>query len=505
MLTSLPIMLLAYPEIFLLSAACAILLIDLFLKDATRWVTYTLSLGALVGCALLTVIVTAMTGGQHATTYNGMFVSDLMASTLKMFAYIAVALCLVYSRVYLAERGLYRGEYFALALFATLGMMVMISAGHFLTLYLGLELMSLCLYSLVALNRDSAVSSEAAMKYFVLGAIASGLLLYGMSMIYGATGTLQIGEVADRLVPLLRRDPNLPSKSGVLAFGLVFVVSGLAFKLGVVPFHMWIPDVYHGAPSPVTLFISTGPKLAAFAMAIRLLVNALHPLSGDTPQFQSGWQDMLVVLSVLSMAIGNLAAIAQSNIKRMLAYSTISHMGFMLLGLLSGIVGGNALSAAEAWSSAMFYAVVYVLMSLGSFGMVVLLSRAGFEAERLEDFKGLNARSPWFAFMMLLLMFSLAGVPPTVGFYAKLSVLQAVLGAGRVWLAVVAVLFALVGTFYYIRIVKLMYFDEPQDARPIDARLDVGVLLSANGLAVLVLGVLPQPLMQLCLYAIKGL
>src|SRR5256714_2086416 len=486
MLTRLPIMLLAYPEIFLLAAACAILVIDLYLKEATRWITYALSLAALLGCAVLTTIVTGVTGGQLATTFNGMFVSDMMASTLKMFTYIAVALCLVYSRVYMAERGLYRGEYFALALFATLGMMVMISANHFLTLYLGLELMSLCLYSLVALNRDSAVSSEAAMKYFVLGAIASGLLLYGMSMIYGATGTLEITEVAARAARILQSDVPWNLK-GLLAFGLVFIVSGLAFKVGVVPFHMWIPDVYHGAPSAVTLFISTGPKLAAFAMAIRLLVNALQPLSGDTPQFPSGWQDMLVVLSLLSMAIGNLAAIAQSNIKRMLAYSTISHMGFMLLGLLSGIVGGNALSAAEAWSSAMFYAVVYVLMSLGSFGMVVLLSRAGFEAERIEDFKGLNARSPWFAFIMLLLMFSLAGVPPTVGFYAKLAVLQAVLGAGRVWLAAVAVLFALVGTFYYIRIVKLMYFDEPQDAGRIDAKLDVGVLLSANGLAVLVL------------------
>ena len=342
MLTRLPIMLLAYPEIFLLAAGCAILVIDPFLKDARRWVTYALSLAALLGCAVLTTIVTGMTGGQLATTFNGMFVSDMMASTLKMFTYIAVALCLVYSRVYMAERGLYRGEYFALALFATLGMMVMISASHFLTLYLGLELMSLCLYSLVALNRDSAVSSEAAMKYFVLGAIASGLLLYGMSMIYGATGTLEITEVAARAARILQSDDPSNLK-GVLAFGLVFIVSGLAFKVGVVPFHMWIPDVYHGAPSAVTLFISTGPKLAAFAMAIRLLVNALQPLSGDTPQFQSGWQDMLVVLSVLSMAIGNLAAIAQSNIKRMLAYSTISHMGFMLLGLLSGIVDGNAL------------------------------------------------------------------------------------------------------------------------------------------------------------------
>ncbi len=502
MLTDLPPISIAYPEIFLLAAGCAILVIDLFLTEDRRWVTYVLSLAALLGCAVLTVIVTGMTGGRLAYTFNGMFVSDIMASVLKMFTYVSVVLCLVYSRTYIADRGLYRGEYFVLALFATLGMMVMISANHFLTLYLGLELMSLCLYSLVALNRDSAASTEAAMKYFVLGALASGLLLYGMSMIYGATGTLEITEVAKGAARILQSDH--PS-GAVLAFGLVFVVSGLAFKVGVVPFHMWIPDVYHGAPTAVTLFISTGPKLAAFAMAIRLLVNGLQPLAGDTPQFQSGWQDMLIILSVLSMAIGNLAAIAQSNIKRMLAYSTISHMGFMLLGLLSGIVSGNALSAAEAWSSAMFYAVVYVLMSLGAFGMVVFLSRAGFEAERLEDFKGLNARSPWFAFIMLLLMFSLAGVPPTVGFYAKLSVLQAVLGAGHVWLAVVAVMLALVGTFYYIRVVKLMYFDAPQDSAEVRGKLDASVLLSANGLAVLALGILPQPLMQLCFYAIKGL
>ena len=494
MLTGLPIMLPAYPEIFLLAAGCVILVIDLFLEDRARWVSYAMSLAALAGCAFLTVGVAVATGGQPATTFNGMFVSDAMATALKMFTYLAVALGLVYSRSYLADRGLFRGEYFVLVLFAMLGMMVMISAGHFLSLYLGLELMSLCLYSLVALDRDSAVSTEAAMKYFVLGALASGLLLYGMSMIYGATGTLHIREVASATARVLQGDQ--PSKA-VLVFGLVFVVSGLAFKVGAVPFHMWIPDVYHGAPSAVTLFISTGPKLAAFAMAVRLLVNALPALAPD-------WQPMLVILSVASMAIGNLAAIAQTNIKRMLAYSTISHMGFMLLGLLSGIVSGNTLSAAEAWSAAMFYALVYVLMSLGAFGMVVLLSRAGFEAERLEDFKGLNTRSPWLAFVMLLLMFSLAGIPPTVGFYAKLAVLQAVLGAGQVWLAVVAVLFALVGAFYYIRVVKLMYFDEPADKSEVRTRLDAGILVSVNGLAMLALGILPQPLMQLCLQAMKS-
>src|SRR2546426_6226701 len=494
----------ALPEVILLVGACALMIVDLYVKSERRNLSFQVAQAMLLLCMLATLFVQWVRGLPAPPLYlfNGLFVFDVMSSLLKLVSYLAVWATLIYSRQYLVDRGLLRGEFLTLLLFSLLGMMVMISANSFLSMYLGLELMSLCLYAMVALNRDSAASTEAAMKYFVLGALASGLLLYGMSMIYGATGTLEITEVAKGAARILQG--NQPS-GAVLAFGLVFVVSGLAFKVGVVPFHMWIPDVYHGAPSAVTLFISTGPKLAAFAMAIRLLVNALQPLSGDTPQFPSEWQDMLVVLSVLSMAIGNLAAIAQSNIKRMLAYSTISHMGFMLLGLLSGIVGGNALSAAEAWSSAMFYAVVYVLMSLGSFGMVVLLSRAGFEAERIEDFRGLNARSPWFAFIMLLLMFSLAGIPPTVGFYAKLSVLQAVLGTGQVWLALVAVLFALVGTFYYIRVVKLMYFDEPQDAGRIDAKLDVSVLLSADGLAVLVLGILPQALMQLCFYAIKGL
>ncbi len=490
----------AYAEILLLAAASAILVIDLLLKDGQRWITYALTLLTLLGCAFLTFVTGAVTGMQVIYAFSGMFVSDYMGNLLKMFSYLAVAACLVYSRSYIADRGLYRGEYFVLVLFATLGMMVMISANHFLPLYLGLELMSLCLYSLVALNRDSAASTEAAMKYFVLGALASGLLLYGMSMLYGATGTLEITAVARAAGKILQADQ--PSKM-VLVFGLVFVVSGLAFKLGVVPFHMWIPDVYHGAPSSVTLFIATAPKLAAFAMAIRMLVNGLLPLATD-------WQPMLIILAVLSMAIGNLAAIAQTNIKRMLAYSTISHMGFMLLGLLAGVAGSswqtaNWYSTAEAYSSAMFYAVVYVLMSSGAFGMVLLLSRAGFEAERIEDFRGLNTRSPWFAFIMMLLMFSLAGVPPTVGFYAKLSVLQAVLGVGNVWLAVVAVMFSLIGAFYYLRIVKLMYFDEPKETAAIEPKLDMSVLLSVNGLAVLLLGIMPQSLMQLCYLSIKSL
>jgi NADH-quinone oxidoreductase subunit N len=493
MMSNLPIMLPAYAEIFLIGMACVILLVDLYLPERLREVTYVLSLLALVGCAALTLFVAAATGGQVAYTFNGMFVSDPMANVLKFFIYIAVALCLVYSRSYLADRGLYRGEFFVMTLFATLGMMVMVSANHFLTMYLGLELMSLCLYSLVALNRDSAVATEAAMKYFVLGALSSGLLLYGMSMLYGATGSLEITRVAEAL-------QAGGANRTILVFGLVFLVAGIAFKLGVVPFHMWIPDVYHGAPTAMTLLIGTAPKVAAFAMAMRLLVGGL-----GAPELAVDWQQMLVILSVLSLALGNLAAIAQTNIKRMLAYSTIGQMGFMLLGLLSGVVDGNTLSAPDAYSAAMFYAVTYLLMALAGFGMVLLLSRKGFEAEELSDFKGLNQKSPWYALMMMITMFSLAGIPPTVGFYAKLAVLSAVLQAGQIWLAVVAVIFSLFAAYYYLRVVKLMYFDEPQDAIPVRPRLDMGVLLSANGLAILLIGIFPGPLMQLCFYAIKGL
>ena len=487
---NMPNLLPAYAEIVLLVMACVILVVDLFLEDAQRWVTYVLSLVTLAACAFVTAGLGAIS--EPVYTFNNMFVSDVMGSVLKLVTYVSVATGMVYSRDYLADRGLFRGEYFSLALFATLGMMVMISANHFLSLYMGLELLSLSLYAMVALNRDSAQSTEAAMKYFVLGALASGLLLYGMSMIYGATGSLDISTVSRTL-------EMTSANRTVLVFGLVFVVSGLAFKLGVVPFHMWIPDVYEGAPSAVTLFIATAPKLAAFAMAMRLLVSALLALAVD-------WQQMLVLLSVLSMALGNLAAIAQSNIKRMLAYSTISHMGFLLLGLLSGVVGGNWLSAADAYSASMFYAIVYVLTTLAAFGMVLLLSRKGFEAERIEDFRGLNRRSPWFAFIMLITMFSLAGVPPTVGFYAKLAVLQAAIGAGQVWLAVVAVMFSLVGAFYYLRIIKLMYFDDPvENAVAISPRGDMGVLLSVNGLALLALGILPEQLLKVCLFAIKTL
>ena len=486
--------LLALPELVLLAGACALMLADLFVKDPRRGVSIVIALLVLLGCAASTVFVMWGTGGKVAYAFDGLYVADLMAHILKLCAYVAVAAALVYSRQYLHDRGLLRGEFLTLLLFALLGMMVMMSADSFLMVYLGLELLSLSLYAMVALNRDSAVSTEAAMKYFVLGALASGLLLYGLSMIYGATGTLTIPEVAKQIAG----QTGNAAQQHLLVFGLVFVVSGIAFKLGVVPFHMWIPDVYEGAPTAVTLVIGSAPKLAAFAMAMRLLVNGMLDLAPH-------WQQMLVLLAVLSMAVGNITAIAQTNVKRMLAYSTIAHMGFMLLGLLSGNVGGNTYTAGVAYGAAMFYTIVYVLMSLGAFGMLLYLSRAGFECETLDDMKGLNQRSPWFAFIMLLLMFSLAGIPPTVGFYAKLVVLSAAVTAGQVWLAVVAVLLSLVGAFYYLRIVKLMYFDEPKDATPVEGPRDMRVLLSVNGLAVLGLGILPQSLLALCYIAIRSL
>jgi NADH-quinone oxidoreductase subunit N len=391
---------------------------------------------------------------------------------------------LVYSRTYIISRDLFRGEFFVLALFAVLGMMIMISANHMLTLYLGLELMSLALYASVALRRDSTVATEAAMKYFVLGALSSGMLLYGMSMVYGATGSLEVTRIAETVAEGGATD-------FVLIFGLVFVVAGVGFKLGAVPFHMWIPDVYHGAPTPVTLIVSSAPKFAAFAFIMRLLAQAL-----GAEQLVAEWQQMLVVMAVLSLIVGNITAIAQTNLKRMLAYSTISHMGFVLLGILAGDIVG--------YSAGMFYVVVYVLMNIGTFGMILLLSRAGFEAENIDDFKGLNQRSPWYAFMMLLLMFAMTGIPPTVGFYAKLAVLQAVIDAGYLWLAVLAVLMSLVGAFYYLRLVKVMYFDPPIDSAPLTAREDARVLMSINGLSMLALGILPQPLMALCLYSIRA-
>jgi NADH-quinone oxidoreductase subunit N len=467
----------ALPEIFVLSMAMVVLLVDLFLSARTRYISYILTQITLLGAAFITVS-THVPAVSYA--FNGMFVDDPLADVLKLMIYLGTSMMLVYSRCYITLRGMYRGEFFALVLFAMLGMMVMVSGQNFLTLYMGLELLSLCLYSLVALDRDNSRATEAAMKYFVLGALASGMLLYGMSMIYGATGALEISQVSSMLF-------NGVADRSVLILGLVFVVAGVAFKLGAVPFQMWLPDVYHGAPTAITLLVGSVPKFAAFAFVIRLLVQALQVLTVD-------WQGMLIVMAVLSIIIGNVTAIAQTNLKRMFAYSTISHIGFLLFGFLSGSMNG--------FISSMFYVSAYVLMTLGGFGMILLLSRKGFEAENLEDLKGLNQRSPWYAFLMMLLMFSMAGVPPTLGFYAKFTVLQAALQAGFVALVIFAVLMAAVGAFYYLRIVKLMYFDEPQDTTPLVVQPDVALVFGINGLAMLVLGLMPQRLMELCAYAI---
>jgi NADH-quinone oxidoreductase subunit N len=431
-------------------------------------------------------------GGQTIYGFGNMVVSDVMGNWLKFFATIAVMVSLVYGRPYAADRDMLRGgELFTLSLFALLGMFIMISGNNFLVIYLGLELLTLSSYALVALRRDNATATEAAMKYFVLGALASGFLLYGLSMMYGATGSLDVNTVFKII-------NSGQVKHQVLVFGLVFVVAGLAFKLGVVPFHMWIPDVYQGAPTAVTLLIGGAPKLAAFAIFIRLLVEGMLPLAVD-------WQQMLMVLSIGSLLIGNLAAIAQTNLKRMLAYSTISQMGFVLLGLLSGVVDGNILYAANAYSSSMFYVITYVLTTLGSFGVIMLLAREGFESEEISDLAGLNERSPLYAAVMAICLFSLAGIPPMVGFYAKLSVLQALVASGQsfsIGLAIFAVMMSLVGAFYYLRVVKVMYFDAPTSAAGIAAPMDVRAVLSINGGLVLLLGLVPGGLMALCARAI---
>ena len=491
----------ALPEVVLLTGACALMIVDLYVKDARRTATYIGALVVLLATFLASAFVLwagyAVEEGGRAPRYiifNGLFVADLFSHFLKIVCYVSVAAALVYSRQYLIDRNLMRGEFITLLLFSLLGMMLMISANSFLTVYLGLELMSLCLYAMVALNRDSAQSIEAAMKYFVLGALSSGLLLYGMSMVYGATGTLNLDQVARALSTMVAS----PAERPFLTFGLVFIVAGVAFKIGVAPFHMWIPDVYHGAPTPVTLVIGSAPKLAAFAIGIRLLVNGMFDLAVD-------WQPMLALCALLSMAIGNITAIAQSNLKRMLAYSTIAQMGFLLLGLLSGVVEGNALNAPEAYGAALFYAIVYLVMSLGAFGMLLYCSRSGFDCETLDDMRGLSRRAPWFAFLMMIIMLSLAGLPPTAGFYAKFVVLSAAVSAGYLWLAVAAVVLSLVGAFYYLRIVKLMYFDDARDAAPVTGHLATRVLLSVNGLALLALGILPKGLMEWCLDAINAL
>ena len=457
--------------------ACLILVIDAYLPEQLRNLTYQLTQGTLLGTALL---ILANYPQQPTLAMNNLFISDPMSGLLKFVITIVVFWVFIYSRRYLRDHNMFKGEYFVLGLFAVLGMMVIVSAHSLLTIYLGLELLSLSLYAMVAMHRDSPSATEAAMKYFILGALASGLLLYGISILYGVTGTLDLAKLAQALT-------QESEQKTIMIFGLVFVVVGLAFKLGAVPFHMWVPDVYQGAPTAVTLFISTAPKLAAFAMLMRLLVDGM-------PQLQTEWQQILILLSILSMAIGNIVAISQTNIKRMLAYSTISHVGFLMLGVLTATPAGYAAS--------LFYVVVYTLMSLGGFGVILLLSRGGFEAERLEDFKGLNERNSWYAFIMLILMLSMAGMPPLLGFWAKWSVLMQVVQAGLVWLAVAAVFFAIIGAFYYLRIVKLMYFDKSENLILIEAGMDMRVALSVNALVILLLGLMPHTLMKVCLNAL---
>jgi len=474
-----PDLLPAAAEIVVLLMACVILIIDLFLPERRRWITYGL---CLVTLALAAVATAFYVPRETVITFSGTFVSDPLARILKLFVYIVVAAVFLFSKDYLRDRDLFRGEYYLLGLFATLGIMVMISAHSMLSLYLGLELMSLSLYAMVAFARDNPVAAESAMKYFVLGAIASGCFLFGTSILYGVTGTLDISEIARAASTLDRLNIHL-------LFALSFILVGVAFKFGAVPFHMWIPDVYQGAPTSVTLFIGSAAKVASLAMLLRVLVEGLWPL-------HPSWSGMLVVMSILSMAIGNIVAIAQTNLKRMLAYSTISHVGFILMGVLTG--------SRDGVEAAVYYTLAYVIMAVAAFGMILLLSRRGFEAEELEDFRGLNARSRWFAGIMLVVMFSMAGVPPFLGFWAKLEVLGAAVEAGMVWLAVAGVIFSVIGAFYYLRVVKLMYFEEPENAAPVAAGVDLKLILSINGLLIVWLGVFPQSLIGLSNQAIIG-
>jgi len=473
-LVSIPDFMPAIPEIFLLSMVCIIMIVDLFFKDESRGGTYILSLIALIATVALLL---NNFPKESVSTFNGSFILDSMAVILKVSICLVVCGVFIYAKDYLKDRNMYKGEYFTLGLFGVLGMMVMVSAGNFLTVYLGLELLSLSMYAMIAMQRDSVIASEAAMKYFILGAIASGILLYGMSMVYGVTGSLDLATInkavsgADRLV---------------MSFGLVFIIIGVAFKLGAVPFHMWMPDVYHGSPTSVTLYIASAPKIAAFAMMYRLLVDGLAGMQAD-------WQMILIILSVLSMLLGNIIAIAQTNLKRMLAYSTISHVGFIIMGIIAGSQAG--------YGASMFYAIVYAIMSVAGFGMIALLSRAGFEAENIEDFRGLNQRSPWFAFIMMAVMFSMAGVPPFLGFWAKIAVLQETVNSGYIWLAITGVVASVIGAFYYLRVVKAVYFDKPVDETPIQASMDMRLTLSANGLLILAVGMYPTALVTLCISA----
>lgn len=482
-----------YPDMVLLVMACVIALLDLGVKSPMRGVTYVLTLLTMAVVALMQADLAL--SGTTIYGFGNMVVSDAMGNWLKCFATLAVMVTLVYGRPYAGHRGMLRGgELFTLSIFALLGMSVMISGNNLLVIYMGLELLTLSSYALVALRRDNSTATEAAMKYFVLGAMASGFLLYGMSMLYGATGSLDITAIFKAI-------SSGQIRHQVLVFGLVFIVAGLAFKLGAVPFHMWIPDVYQGAPTAITLMIGGAPKLAAFAMTMRLLVEGMLPLAVD-------WQQMLLMLSVGSLLVGNLAAIAQTNVKRMLAFSTISQMGFVLLGIMSGVVPGEPASAltSNAYSSAMFYVITYVLTTLASFGILLLLSQEGFESEEIADLAGLNQRSPLYAGVMAVCLLSLAGIPPLVGFYAKLAVLQALVASGQgihLAIAVFAVLMSLIGAFYYLRVIKVMYFDNPITASSVVASLDVRVVLCVNGGLVLVLGLLPGGLLALCSSAIR--
>ncbi len=484
-----------YPELLLLVMACVILLVDLAVKSPQRTLTYFLTLATLAVVAVMEAFY-AMSGDTYYG-FGNMVVVDPMGGWLKCFSSVALMVTLVYGRPYAGDRGMLGGgEFFTLSLFALLGMFVMISGHNFLVLYMGLELLTLSSYALVALRRDDATATEAAMKYFVLGALASGFLLYGLSMLYGATGSLDLNEVFKAIA-------SRQVKHQVLVFGLVFIVAGLAFKLGAVPFHMWLPDVYQGAPTAVTLLIGAAPQLAAFAICIRLLVEGLLPLAID-------WQQMLALMAIGSLLVGNLAAIAQRNLKRMLGFSTISQMGFLLLGLMAGVVNGNQMNTESAYSAAMFYVVTYVLTTLAAFGIIMLLARAGHESEEISDLAGLNQRSPLYAGVMAIAMFSLAGLPPLVGFYAKLAVLQALISAsqtGALVLAVFAVLMSLVGAFYYLRVVKVMYFDAPTPTnnQPISAPADVRIVLATNGALILILGVMPGGLMTLCAQSISSI
>ena len=469
---------LALPEIFVLTMACVVLLADLFISDERRGLTHLLATLSLIFAAILTVRL-MMAPGEVAYAFSDTFVRDRFGDILKVFSYLLLAGVFVYAKHYLKTFNLFKGEFYTLSLFALLGIMVMISAASMLTLYLGLELLALSTYALVALNRDSLPGSEAAMKYFILGSLASGLLLYGMSLLYGATGSLELAAISASL-------NTGAGESLLLTFGLVFVVVAIAFKLGVVPMHMWVPDVYHGAPLATTLFIATVPKIAGLALIIRMLEDGLGNLHAD-------WQLMLVIIAALSLVLGNLAAIAQTNIKRMLAYSTVSHMGFMLMGVLAG--------TAEGYAAAMFYTLAYTLMSAGAFAVVILVSVGEKEADQIDDLKGLAKRNPWQAFMMLMLMVSMAGVPVWIGFFAKYQVIMAAISAGFTGLAVLAVVMAVVGAWYYLRVIKVMYFDEPEDSSEITAPVDFQALLTANGLGVLVLGIFSGGLIALCISA----